>query len=75
MSPYPEPMARLISQLQKLPTIGPKSAQRLAFYFLKMTEGDAKGIAESIKDVKAKPANTKRGIIGIFAWLVNSNFS
>ena len=53
MSPYPEPMARLISQLQKLPTIGPKSAQRLAFYFLKMTEGDAKGIAESIKDVKA----------------------
>ena len=60
MSPYPEAMARLISQLQKLPTIGPKTAQRLALYFLKMTEVDAKGIAQSIEAVKANLDHCKQ---------------
>ena len=53
MKHYPEAMARLICELQKLPTVGPKTAQRLACYFLKMSEIDAKGIAQSIEDVKS----------------------
>ena len=50
MKHYPEAMARLICELQKLPTVGPKTAQRLACYFLKMSEIDARGIAQSIED-------------------------
>ncbi len=43
---------RLVDQLKKLPGIGRKSAQRMAFYILKMSEGDARGIAQAIVDVK-----------------------
>jgi recombination protein RecR len=42
----------LITQLTKLPGIGRKSAQRLAFYILSMSREDARGIAEAIIDVK-----------------------
>ncbi len=44
----------LISQLTKLPGIGRKSAQRLAFFILTMTPDDARGIASAIIDVKDK---------------------
>lgn len=44
----------LISQLTKLPGIGIKTAQRLAFFILNMPEEDAKGISEAIKEVKDK---------------------
>jgi len=44
----------LITQLSKLPGIGRKSAQRLAFYILSMSREDARGIAEAIIDVKEK---------------------
>ncbi len=38
---YPAPLARLIDELQRLPGIGPKSAQRIAFHLLKGTRADA----------------------------------
>ncbi len=42
----------LVSQLTKLPGIGRKSAQRLAFFILTMPAAEAKGIADAITDVK-----------------------
>ena len=48
----PEPLARLIEQLQKLPGIGAKGAQRLAFYVLKTPRDDAERLCEAIRDVK-----------------------
>jgi recombination protein RecR len=48
----PEPLARLIEQLQKLPGIGAKSAQRLAFHVLKNTRDDAEQLCAAIRDVK-----------------------
>ena len=48
----PEPFARLIEQLQKLPGIGAKGAQRLAFHLLKNPREDAEGLCEAIRDVK-----------------------
>ncbi len=54
MSKFAEPMARLIDELKKLPGIGGKSAQRLAFHILRSPEQDAEGLAAAIRDVKAK---------------------
>ena len=48
----PDPLARLVEQLQKLPGIGAKSAQRLAFYVLKNPREDAERLIEAIRDVK-----------------------
>jgi recombination protein RecR len=50
----PEPLTRLIDQLQRLPGIGRKSAQRLAFYVLKGTREDAARLADAIRDVKER---------------------
>ncbi len=44
----------LITELMKLPGIGRKTAQRLAFFILAMTEEDAKGISRAINEVKEK---------------------
>ncbi|MBF0518588.1 MAG: recombination protein RecR [Nitrospirae bacterium] len=44
----------LVSELMRLPTIGRKTAQRLAFYILSMPEDEAKSIARAILDVKEK---------------------
>jgi recombination protein RecR len=48
----PEPLARLVEQLQKLPGIGAKGAQRLAFHVLKNPREDAELLCEAIRDVK-----------------------
>ena len=48
----PEPLSRLVEQLQKLPGIGAKSAQRLAFHLLKNPREDAERLCEAIRDVK-----------------------
>ena len=48
----PEPLARLIEQLQRLPGIGAKSAQRLAFHVLKNPRDDAERLCDAIRDVK-----------------------
>ena len=52
MQEYPKPLAKLISELQKLPTIGQKTAQRLAFFMLKLPETETAQIAEAIAQVK-----------------------
>ncbi len=48
----PDSLQRLIDQLQKLPGIGAKSAQRLAFHILKTPREDAERLIEAIRDVK-----------------------
>jgi recombination protein RecR len=45
-------MARLIEELRKLPGIGSKSAQRLAFYILRSDDQDAEALSAAIRDVK-----------------------
>lgn len=53
MSKFAEPMARLIDELKKLPGIGGKTAQRLAFHILRASNEDAELLAEAIRQVKA----------------------
>jgi recombination protein RecR len=53
MSRFAEPMARLIDELKKLPGVGSKSAQRLAFHILRSSQDDADALAGAIHDVKA----------------------
>lgn len=54
MSYYASPLAALVDELAKLPGIGPKSAQRLAFYLLKASSEEAKRLAIAITEVKEK---------------------
>lgn len=49
-----EPIARLIEELNKLPGIGPKSAQRLTFYLLRAPAEQVQALAEAIKALKEK---------------------
>jgi recombination protein RecR len=49
---FAEPMARLIEELRKLPGIGTKTAQRLAFHVLRSPAEDAAGLADAIREVK-----------------------
>ncbi len=51
---YAAPVAVLIEELTKLPSIGPKSAQRLAFHLLKVSPEEAKKLSDAIVDVKNK---------------------
>jgi recombination protein RecR len=53
MSKFAEPMARLIDELKKLPGIGSKTAQRLAFHILRSDDEDAEALATAVRDVKA----------------------
>ncbi len=50
---YPRPLGRLIGELSKLPGIGNKTAQRLAFHILSLEEKDALNLSDSIKEAKA----------------------
>ncbi len=52
MSVYGTPISSLIEQLSKLPGIGGKSAQRLAFYIINMPEENARALADSILNAK-----------------------
>ena len=49
-----EPVARLIEEFNKLPGIGPKSAQRLTYYLLRRPDEEAKALAEAILALKEK---------------------
>jgi recombination protein RecR len=51
---YPEPLARLIEQLQRLPGIGAKSAQRLAFHILRTPREEADRLCDAVRDVKER---------------------
>ena len=53
MSRFAEPMARLIEELKKLPGIGSKTAQRLAFHILRSDDEDAEALAAAVRNVKA----------------------
>jgi recombination protein RecR len=53
VSRYAEPMARLIEELKKLPGVGAKSAQRLAFHILRASDEDAAALAEAVRGLKA----------------------
>ena len=54
MARFAEPMSRLIDELKKLPGIGTKSAQRLAFHVLRSSDADARALAESILVLREK---------------------
>jgi recombination protein RecR len=50
----PDPLTRLVEQLQKLPGIGAKGAQRLAFHILKNPRDDAERLCDAIRDIKER---------------------
>jgi len=52
MQNYPAPLAKLINELAKLPGVGGKTAQRLAFHILSMKDSDAFGLADAIAAAK-----------------------
>ncbi len=54
MSVYAPPVQRLIAELSKLPGIGGRTAQRLAFHILRSSDEDALGLAEAIREVKQR---------------------
>ena len=54
MPQLPEPLERLIQELSRLPGIGPKTAQRLAFHLLRADRQRAESLAQAIGDVKAR---------------------
>jgi recombination protein RecR len=60
MSLYEGPVQTLIDELGRLPGVGPKSAQRIAFYLLKMPAEDAKRLAGAIVDAKERVSWCRR---------------
>ena len=54
MAYYPEPVSRLIEALQRLPGIGPKTAQRLTFFLLKRPTDEVRELADSLVAVKER---------------------
>lgn len=54
MLDYSEPVARLIDEFKRLPGIGSKSAQRLAFYVLRRPKQEVDNFAEALREVKEK---------------------
>ena len=54
MPDFAEPLARLITEFKRLPGIGQKSAQRLAFHVLRAGREDAEHLAQALLDVKDK---------------------
>jgi recombination protein RecR len=54
MPDFAEPLARLITEFKRLPGIGQKSAQRIAFHIMRASRDDAEHLARTILDVKDK---------------------
>ena len=52
--PLPDPLIRLIEELQRLPGIGPKGAQRLAFHILKTPREQADRLADAVRELKER---------------------
>ena len=57
MSGYSEPMERLIEQFSRLPGIGAKSAERLAYHVMKMPRAEVFALAQTVRDVAEKLGN------------------
>lgn len=57
MTSYPDSLARLVDSLKKLPGIGSKTAERLAFHLVKLSDDDAMELARAIRDVKSNLTN------------------
>ena len=51
---HPGPIQRLITELSRLPGIGQRTAQRLAFHILRSDDAEAFGLADAIREVKEK---------------------
>lgn len=51
---YPEPIQDLVQELAKLPGVGPKTAQRLAFFLLNMPKGEAELLANAITTARSR---------------------
>src|ERR1700730_2517049 len=60
MNPYEGPVQTLIDELGRLPGIGPKSAQRIAYYLLRAAPEDANRLAKSITEAKARVSWCRR---------------
>ncbi|MBL8210414.1 MAG: recombination protein RecR [Bryobacterales bacterium] len=60
MADFAEPLARLIQEFRRLPGVGQKSAQRIAFHLLRASREDAERLANAVMDVK-----NKLGLCGI----------
>jgi recombination protein RecR len=54
MPEFAEPLARLIQECKRLPGIGQKSAQRIAFHLLRSPREDAQNLAQAVLDIKDK---------------------
>ena len=54
MAYYPAPVARLIEALQRLPGVGPKTAQRMTFFLLKRPADEVRELSESLVAVKER---------------------
>jgi recombination protein RecR len=54
VKPLPDPLARLIEELQRLPGIGPKGAQRLAFHILRTPRDTIDRLVDAVRDVKER---------------------
>lgn len=54
MLDYAEPVTKLIDEFKRLPGVGQKSAQRLAFHVLRMSEADVERFVRAMEDVKCK---------------------
>ncbi|MGC2236957.1 MAG: recombination mediator RecR [Pyrinomonadaceae bacterium] len=54
MLEYSEPVAKLIDEFKRLPGVGHKSAQRLAFYILRRPETEVEAFVEALREVKEK---------------------
>ena len=51
---YTKPLARLIEYFQKLPSIGPKTAMRLALHIIKMSDSEVNNFANAMLEAKSK---------------------
>ncbi len=54
MAHYPEPLERLVKELKKLPGIGQRTAERLAFHLLNRPEEEVRQLGEALMELKAK---------------------
>jgi recombination protein RecR len=54
LASYARPVERLITELSKLPSIGPKSAQRIAFHIVRGRPDDARALADALREVKER---------------------